>query len=469
MKHLITVDVVGAIRSKRNRGDFTLQRALMEFIDNSIDANANAVSITEDGDDLVIEDNGDGFSNIMDSIQIGESSKDGKIGRYGVGFKDASIKFSETTVVESKGVSVSIPWGSIAAKQVDPCVCPPEPTDFDKGARITLGDFRTRYKQSIQTDDIRRAYAPLLEDSKLALAVNGKALRALPMPSFIESIDVTIPFLGRTARVVGGIFAPDDPARRLWVGYHPYYMGRLIGNGRITSMGVGENPCSNFCFQVHLIDSEKSKWHLSTNKDESDDLHDLLTDIYLHHTEHLLEKGAQLAQSVESAKIEEFVNESAKVTNDRNLGNRTQGPALNHPGRKDLGKKTGRRLVNTFTATAFGDYVDQGDDEKRKSHKRKLYDFRFSNKGGEALGEITFCKRLLIEMNTANAWVAARSKDDSQRDAFLAASMVVFQMHESMKVDDLFSDTRIKAINDALEAAGAELHARQLREDASKQ
>jgi hypothetical protein len=202
----------------------------------------------EEEGNLVITDNGEGFANLARAIDLGESGKTGRIGRYGVGLKDASLRFSQTTRISSQGKQIEIPWEDIVNRIVPPTIDEPIPSEVVKGSRIELIGFRERFQGQIPTMTIRRGYWPLLSRGSLVIRINGVALAPLDLPAFTERIEFDIDFEGKRVSVFGGLYRHDDPMARTWAGYNLFYKGRLIGNGRITDHGVGEECCTNFAF-----------------------------------------------------------------------------------------------------------------------------------------------------------------------------------------------------------------------------
>jgi hypothetical protein len=371
----VTQDFAGGIRDMRNR-KFPLQGALLELIDNSVDEGASNVDIRLDGADLIIEDDGNGFKNIESALRIGESFKSGKIGRYGVGLKHTCARYSNTTTIESQGCRVSVPWAEMATGRHDGDLGDPQKIQDDGKTRVILEDFRSCYSGAILTDDIRRTYQPLITRGVLMITVTGTKQDPLALPSFTETIESEIEFDGRTAKISGGIFPPNDPARSTWKGYHPYYNDRLIGNGKITSMG-NDCGCTNFAFIIQLTDNGKP-WALATNKDDVSDIDELLEYIYHAYTREIMQRGCEIAQDIELRDIEEKVNQ---LLNTGTAGNITRSPRTNKQPAKEESKE-GKPKRNTNTATTDGHY------STRLGGTKGRIKFLFSHLGGETMGEV---------------------------------------------------------------------------------
>jgi hypothetical protein len=435
----VTQDFAGGIRDMRNRR-FPLQGALLELIDNSVDEGASHIDIRLDGADLIVEDDGGGFQDIEAALRIGESFKSGKIGRYGVGLKHTCARYSNTTVIESRGIQVSVPWAEMACGRHDGDLGEPKQVTDDGKTRIILCDFRACYGNAIETADIRRTYQPLISDSSLSISVTGTKQGPLPLPDFTEYINEEITFDGRALRISGGIFRPNDPARKDWKGYQPYYNGRLIGNGKITNFG-NDCGCANFSFMLHLLDTGEP-WSLATNKDDVANLEELLEYLFHVHTREILERGTQIAQDIELKHIEDRVN--AALNTGGNITRSARTPS-DDPPRRDTAPGQPKR--NTKTATTSGVYMNG------TGGKRGRVRFVFSHLGGESMGEIQDNGKagLVITANLDNPFIAANKNNDS---VILFFAKLAHAMHRQLCGNDLLPGDLTTSI---LEQAGEEL------------
>jgi hypothetical protein len=435
----LQIDLAGSLRSKRNRS-FPLQNALLELIDNSVDEGATTINIIENEGDLIIEDNGLGFKDIESALVIGKSSKNNKIGRFGVGLKDSCLRYSDATVIESNGSRVEVPWAQIIDGSHDGDIETFE-IEVRSITRIILQNFRDRYKSSIETREICRTYHPMLENEQISITITGQKLQPLQTPELTEYIKEEIIFDGKKCIIYGGIYKTNDPARIDWKGYNPYYNGRLIGNGKITNRGTGQEYCNNFFFQLFLLD-DLEPWGLATNKDEVTGLDELLDYIYHAHTRPILERGAEQASDIELKGIENQINMMLG-----NQGNITRGPKVNKPEQKKDHKK-GSPKKNTNTATQVGSY-NNGASGKRGSVK-----FLFKSLGGDSLGEYEYRDKsgLFVTANSDNSFIAQNRTNLPAIQIFV---MMSYAMHrKSQSSFEMFPDNFTTSI---LEIAGSEL------------
>jgi hypothetical protein len=434
----LQIDLAGSLRSKRNR-NFPLQNALLELIDNSVDEGAITINIIENQGDLIIEDNGQGFKDIEAALVIGKSNKENKIGRFGVGLKDSCLRYSDATVIESNGSRVEVPWAQIIDGSHDGDIETVE-IEVRSMTRIILQNFRDRYKSSIETREICRTYHPMLENEQISITITGQKLQPLPMPELTEYIKEEIIFDGKKCIIYGGIYKTNDPARIDWKGYNPYYNGRLIGNGKITNRGTGQEYCNNFFFQLFLLD-DLEPWGLATNKDEVTGLDELLDYIYHAHTRPILERGAEQASDIELKGIENQINMMLG-----NQGNITRGPKVNKPEQKKDHKK-GSPKKNTNTATRSGGY------NNGKISNRGSVRFLFQSLGGDTLGTYEYRDKsgLFVTANTDNLFIA---QNRNNLPAIQSIVMMSYSAHKQSMTDQLMPDNFTSNI---LDIAGSEL------------
>lgn len=412
----ILVPLRGVVRDKRNRS-LVFKVAIKELIDNSYDAAAKTVSIfSEPSGNLVISDDGVGFEDLAKSVIIGESSKQNKVGRYGVGLKDAVIKYSRQTIIQSNGKQITANWEEILEGSSDGQNIPIEKSDIKIGSVITLVGFSELYKPlKFDEADISKTYYPIIKEGNFNILLNGKLVETNLLPGFIKVVKKNFTWRGRRVQLKGGTFKGSDQNGKTWRGYNPYYMGRLIGSGGITNRGVGDSICTNFSFMVHLFDDEKS-WTLNTNKDGVEELDDLLEHIYTTFTCDLLEEASRQAEDIELREIEADINEMF-------LGrsrNQTRGAA-------DTPKKgtieptgKGKAKKRTFTDTGDGQY------ESAKG-RRKKFKFKFDELGHSGAGDAQLIgKTVVVIANLSNGWI---SSNKTNKEAMFLWAMTVYQTH----------------------------------------
>lgn len=426
---------VGSTLVRLRNQNFKLQPALLELIDNSIDAGAKNVRIHQSENALFIEDDGNGFEDIFRAFDIGESRKIGQIGRYGVGLKDASVKYSRKTTISSRGQSASCDWD--AAMETGHAEIIPEKCSIHSTV-IVWWDFDDFYKSAIQTQEIRRCYALALARN-LNIEVNGVKLLPTEQPFFIENLNEIFEYEDKRVRLTGGIFNPNDENRKSWAGYNLYYQGRLIGPGRIMDSGMGDTACSNFSFVVELEDGD-ARWVLATNKDSVDRSDALLDYIFHTYTRPLLKKAEAQTIDVALREVIEAVESTCSVR-----GNITRGPRVNTDTRGEV-QKQGRPKQNTFSADGEGHYSG--------GHLGKMNDgglrLHFVDLDGETLGEVAMQSKLLVSLNKQNPFIA---NNISNIAVMKAVAVIIYAMHRCAPNDLWTKDV----IDNALKIAGQNL------------
>ena len=440
----IHASINGVIRAAKKRR-FSLEEALLELIDNSVDAKATRVKISDIDSSLIISDNGKGFDNIVRALDYGESDKEeGNIGRFGVGFKDATAKYSKETTVSSNGKQVIAPWAAMSEGESDGTVIVSNIPE-DEWTHVFLDGFRPAYNRSIKTEFVRRVYAPMLAEGSLVIRINGKKLKPLKEPDYTQEIDETFAYQGKKCRVRGGIFKSDDPMRKNWMGYNLFYQNRLIGRGKITTSGVGDEfICTNFCFNVDLIDDGKNRWQLATNKNQVEGTHEFLEYVYTQYTRPLLEYASKQAEQVELLDVIDDVNGML-----RNDGNQRRTKTTGKTGTIKP-TNTGSPKVNTFTDDDDGEYISESPAGGNK--RRQQIDFGADNYGTELA---LFCetgKRLAFIVNKNNEWIKRHVAD---RDVMHGMARLTYSMYEVIKRIDTDPTGIITSI---FEKAGEEMN-----------
>lgn len=375
---------------------FKLHNALLELIDNSVDAGATIVSIRQDeGGTLEIIDNGHGFKDMVSAFILGKSNKTDSIGRYGIGMKDACLCYSKATEVESNGKKIHIPWEEIIAGFSSGESIPVNKIKKNGQTVLRLVGFDEKNNEKFNFNEIKRTYHPLIESGHLHLNHNGEPLKHLEIPEFTETLDLDLSYHGKRARISGGIYPPNAKNRTNWNGYNPYYKGRMIGGGKIHNAGTGDTGCTNFMFIIDLIDDEES-WGLATNKDEVSKLTGFLDEVVFEHTRELLERGSEQATDIALKEIEQGVN----LAISGNSGNITRAKR-ERSGEPKKESNTGSPKRNTNTANMGGDYVNG---RGRGGNNIK---FRFQDLGDNSIGDI---KRqtggYVVSANTNNPYIA---------------------------------------------------------------
>lgn len=356
----MTIDPAGFLRSIRHDAK-PVHTLLKELVDNAIDAGAKKVAFREDGDNLVIEDDGKGFPDLYrEAFKYGDSQKTKSIGRYGVGMTQCALSLSDATTIESNGKAVRNDWAALESGHRD-IADPPDmfTTDFTSGTRITLENYRERFgNRRLHKEDIKLAFSEMISEKRLEITWNGVRWDYFPKPRYNkgDQIDESFTFMKKRVRVVGGVYKPNDARGRKWSGYNVFWKGRLIaGNQKKNGVGTGEDVGTCWAFDVFLEDRGKERWNLSTNKDSIPEIPALLDRIYQDYTADLLKKSKDQQVEIEDAA---FCTTITKILNGHGgqVGNQTRTKKGGKGSKQPTG--TGTKKTRTFTATRAGRYYD---------------------------------------------------------------------------------------------------------------
>ena len=108
VKEFIDITPHRSIMCKISQTGYSVQEAISELIDNSIDARLEneklTIKVTINKEHIIIEDTGKGMnkSQAKDSIRLGYSSKKEKLGEFGLGLKTATSFLGEEFVLRTK-------------------------------------------------------------------------------------------------------------------------------------------------------------------------------------------------------------------------------------------------------------------------------------------------------------------------------------------------------------------------------
>jgi len=440
-----TANTDGLVIAVRNM-NLTLPKAIMEIVDNSVDANATEVSIYEREDGaLTIADNGEGCDDLFTAMTIGMSSKMNEIGRYGYGMKAACIKFSNRTNLKSHGKCLMVDWleQNPTMRLVD--------CDDNGGMSIELVGFRRLYKGSLTLTSVRRAYSIAINNG-LCIRLNGAPLEPVPFPSFINQIDVTMEYDGKPVRVRGGIYKSDDPQRKHWNGYNVFYRGRLVGDGKVTQHGTGDSFCSSFCFVVEVDDAGDNRWTLTTHKDEIEDMAGLLDYIYQLHTKAILDSAADMLEELDLSQHDALINDILNGGIDAVITRNSAPRNPNGEGAKPTGKGSRKRRSKTGDGRP-GRYIEDG------GPRKKCIGFKIVPLDGlQICNVVDMSKTQVVELNSNNAFV----KLIQQEQNTLAKVGIILMAWSTRKCASMgeFSEVNIlkSKLDPIFNLAGAEMN-----------
>jgi len=329
-------------------------KALGELIDNAFDAGALNVSVRfGPGRKMAIVDDGNGCSNPHAMLTIGHHHRQAttRLGRYGVGLKDAAcwmwgITHIETTAGNQR-YTMSINWPQLA-KQTEWTVPDPVviPCKDKRGTEIAFSKIDrplpTNYERI--AEDIGYNFTPgLLNGRQILLQFpRRKPLAVTPhkLPPLTDMVEAEFEVDGRGVRLFAGIVQEGHENRH--PGFALCHYHRVI----TTTVLTKGFSCRHIAGQVFLDD----KWHLSVHKDDISDHKEELEQAVTERCRDILEKAQTQSQALESqvflnrlnAKLRDAMSKIAKRREKRKSPENKSGSV--EP--KNTGRKR-RRAKNT--------------------------------------------------------------------------------------------------------------------------
>lgn len=318
--------------------DLGVPRACCELIDNSFDAGANRVIVTFERTAITVSDDGRGCERPDLMFKLGDSEKDGvaNIGRFGVGFKDASIFLCGAkgtteviTVRDDRVKRASLSWGDVIEsnkwKIHKPIDLPASQAPSTYGTPSTHGTTIrftgvssakiTANKIAKIADELAITFTPALIHGKQIVIKQGATERPLTVPRSPEwhgnPIDKRI-FItpDKGAHVMFGVVAEGESNPRCGLSYSVLH--RVIKAN--TALGCGDYRTSRVYGHVMLF----GKWDLNRNKTDINDRDwkQLLTLVFTE-IEPLLQVAAEHGESIESrhlqSRVEDALNAAAEA------------------------------------------------------------------------------------------------------------------------------------------------------------
>lgn len=387
---------------------------LSELIDNSIDADAKEISVHMTSSSICVEDDGKGCDDLSAMLGMGRHLKTGttKIGRYGVGLKNAVIAFGDILSIESTASDgfqrkVSIDWLKNSGWKADGDITQ---TSRNPGTQIKIEQLRKGNPKRIVTlaSELAFTFTPaILSGRVIKLGVDASPTDLIPfeIPPLNIEIEKTIwneDVENMGFKVRGGVIAE---------GYSNPRKSFIITYAHRVILETDE-PCdgytitSRFIAWVELI----GRWPLLKHKDGlsgySDWLECQLRDLFKPILQELSCEG-------EAVELEELAQELSDDFNqiiglEKRVGaHKTEGAVQ----QSESGKR--RRIAEVVG----GD----GDCERRSGARRIAFAFTFENLG-EKIGEIRETKtRVQVTFNSEHEAVAIWRKTRDRHDLRLLA------------------------------------------------
>lgn len=300
------------IRALRNQG-LTWKDALGEVIDNAFDASAQAVHVLYDGQDLVVSDDGNGCADLASMLTLGKHQHQPgtRLGRYGVGLKDAALWLGGHTHIASiKGMrrSVEVRWNEIEKSGVWEI---PDPTEIaaTSGERGTKVTFRKIEREppagkdwSRLVEEIGYIFTPAIRGGRQIIfkpKTRSAQLVAAPrfeLPPLEEIVDVKFQVAGKDVHLHVGVVPEGAPNPKAGISYTHGFRVIIPASG----LGCGyQHGYSRVAGWAHLGDG----WDLKKNKDGITLHRDELAEAVYDHCRAVVTKGSGQAMSITSSAL----------------------------------------------------------------------------------------------------------------------------------------------------------------------
>lgn len=365
-----------------------------ELIDNGWDARADRITVRF-GPGRVVEvaDNGEGCDDIIKMLSLGvhyvpQGQKRNRIGRWGVGLKDAATWLWGTTEIYSRSgnqvIQGSINW-PLYSKQHERKLkfskSEADSTDFC-GTILVFKNIDKQFPRDFDVflNELQYLFSPALQQGKqIIIGHSGRKhiCSAWKLPPFDgPAVEETFSVNGRSVTLKAGVVAEGHPNERK--GYSIFYLDRIIKN--TTVWANGDQSLARFCATIELDD----KWVLSKNKTDIKEtmLDELEPEVY-RRCELLIARARKQSENLKNSLFDKEVqnllqtNLEAKKSDGekekREKGNKTGTVIPKHtdikrkPKKKQPGDKLSRiAAINFDWESANNKLIGRADIEKSK-------------------------------------------------------------------------------------------------------
>lgn len=400
------------------------REAICELVDNSYDAGAASVWVNYDAERITVRDDGSGCADLRSMLTLGEHAphKTTKLGRYGVGLKNASIGMGDVaTIVTIRGGierRAEINWPSVIEHDFETQDPTERPSKSKPGTTITLWLNRRIQTHRLERD-LAYAFAPaILAGRDLYLNDSKVAAWIAPHGSKVLRIEDTHPS-GFSYAATASI-TKLNPLRPFILAYDH----RIIGD---TSEPCGDyNTNGKFICVVELKDSpaavagsQEGRWPLLKHKDgvrDSDEAEWLYASL-LRNCEPLLAELEKAGEALELKELSYELNDAYSVITGRPKRPNTWGEKREDP------KTTGPRRVRVATVV---DGTDDGDAEERES-KKPLSGIIVSYAAMDAdkIGRVDpNGKRMCVQLNELHPFILSARRTNPECIKAIAVSLL---------------------------------------------
>jgi hypothetical protein len=294
-------------------------RIIGELIDNSLDANAMNVQVNFRRNKLVVSDDGCGCENVERMLTLGEHlpMPSTKLGRYGVGLKDAAGWMwgicRVATIHEGIKRIASIDWQWLSKNNTWEIADPTMQTaNGEVGTELVFTDIEKPPPGGLDklAETLSYTFSPALDAGRtITLKFPKKKtiiLKPFQFPSCKQYIDKSFTVGRRRVHLWIGLVDEGGDNPKPGFTYRHHHRNIIT----TSSLGAGDYPVSNIFGCVDLGDG----WQLTTHKDDIADGREALELAVLKHSEEILKLGRSRAIHHASAHFNEKINRKLQVS-----------------------------------------------------------------------------------------------------------------------------------------------------------
>lgn len=414
------------IESIRNTS-ITYAEALGELIDNSFDAGATNVAVVLQPDAVQITDDGIGCGDLSAMLALGDHRlhEETRLGRYGVGGKNAAIGLGVLLQIKSvhQGIErmVKVDWRIIdqnwTASETE------RETDDNSGTEIRISQLlkrRIKDFDNLQGELAFKFHPAIASGRTITIAHSGEVhkLIATPLPLFEESIIEQRYLNGISFRVVAGIIAPGQPLNQR----NPF----IITYGHRVLFDTAE-PCFEMLASQRFVAwvELEGQWPLLKHKDGLSDKDDWLYDELYDICAPLLQKVHAEGESLELAHVAAELTEQFGILIGREKRNPGEESGSITPMETPVKRKTAEDV-----------HANQGDCERRNSGRSRhgiIINFAAL---GDLIGKVDETrKRIHIQLNQDHPAVASWRQQRPDRSMLKLLAVALLASYKSHSDD----------------------------------
>lgn len=305
------------LQDKRNR-PLKWETAVSELVDNSFDAAATRVELDfSRSHELTVLDDGNGCGSVQRMLTIADHmpSKTTRLGRYGVGLKDAACwlwgEMRIETVFRGLTTYARVNWDNLSKQSNweidDPHTYKPT-EELPRGTRLHFKHTKNRPGLDALSTELGYTFWPALSSGRQIILSGPRGTRiacvAWTQPPLSDIIEDSFQIDGKSVTLRVGIVPPDDS--NPYCGFNFAYGHRNICN---SSLGCSPLSPDRICGVVRLGEG----WRLSTNKTAICDDQESLAAALFARCKPILEKAQTQAETLFNHELEMSVTQSLRL------------------------------------------------------------------------------------------------------------------------------------------------------------